>query len=93
MKAKTLEKWVKLLAYIYYHPNCEMPTARRELQLKDRGMRDTINAWIIEGIIIKVKRDEIVMGKPRIFLSLTPKGEELFFRLKEVLNKKQKNNS
>ena len=93
MKSSTMEKWVKLLAYLYYHPNCEAPEAINFLHLKKDGTYKTLETWIEEKKVVKIRKEEIVMGKAKDLYSLTSEGEELFFRLKDALNKKGKNNS
>ena len=91
MKSKTIEEWVKLLGYLYYHPECEVPKILTELGLKKDATYKTIRTWIAEGKVSKARKTEIIMGKAKELLSLTPEGEALFFRLKEALNKEEAN--
>ena len=91
MKTATIEKWVKLLAFLYYHPNCEAPAAYTKLDLKKDATYKTLGKWIKEGMVTKVRKEEIVMGKAKELFSLTSEGKKLFFRLREALDDKQKN--
>ncbi len=89
MKSSTMERWVKLLAYLYYHPNCEAPAVIEELALTKDSTYKTLETWVKEKKVVKIRRKEIKLGGTKILYSLTPDGEALFFRLKEALDKKR----
>lgn len=89
MDTKKVEKYTKLLAFIYYHPGCELGTVLEELRIKRGSTYKALELWIKEKKVVKVRKKQIIMGKHKDLYSLTSEGEELFFRLKEALNKSQ----
>ena len=64
---------------------------KKDLGINTSSLSDMVKGYIKQKLVIKTRKQQILLGGDQLEFSLTKEGVEFLYKLKETLNKKLKN--
>jgi len=66
---------------------------KKDLGINTSSLNDAVKGYIKQKLVVKTRKQQIFLGGDQLEFSLTKKGVEFLYKLKETLNKKLNNNT
>ena len=81
------ERDIKILLYLKQNPRCEIYLIAKYFDISYARANNLINKFFDAGYVEKNRKEVIILGKERLEISLSKKGEQFLLEMHEEFEK------